>query len=280
MTIGSFCLIKNEKAFLRAHLDGWLPYLDEMVFFDGNSTDGSLETLREYGREHKLGFKLKIFAGKDPVNLKEAYVPMFNSALWTVQSDFAFYLHPDMIVVGIGNLRNIPKDDIAASINVKSYAGDSGGNLFEIVKGRRSRWKAIHRLRNPDLGAHYHGFYGAADEDVYFSEITGDVHSCLGDENFEDCPYTVYDTGALVYHYSDVRPYERRLQKMKRSLLHQGYSPEEAAKVSPLHPRVSLKNGSGFEFKPAERPAFLGGKNVDFCHTGVQTESRDIQEVP
>lgn len=254
MTIGSFCLVRNEAQFIKAHLNAWVPHLDEMVFFDGNSTDGTLEILKA----DKSG-KVHVYENMNPKDLTDDYTAMSNTALRALGTDLAIFLHPDMIPENLEALKSIPNDVIAATFNIKSFAGDPGDDLFEII-GRGQRWKDIYRLNNPDLGAHYFGAYGAQNEDIYFSEITGTEHMFHG-QRFDKYPYPVFHSDLVINHYSDVRPYARRLERMERCLVNQGMSRESAKVAAPKHPRVSLKDGGGFRFVKVESPAFLRGGN-------------------
>ena len=248
--LGTFCLVKNEGMFIRPHLDSWLPYVGHMVFYDGNSTDGTLGIIRKYQSQYPD--KITLVEDKDPKDLEEDYVRLSNEAMWAVRTPLAAFVHPDMILTTPGH---IPDDCVAGIMNLKSFAGNPGEEVYEI-KGRGGKWKNIYRLRNPNLGAHYYGDYGAQNEDTYFTEITGNEHIHHG-QNFGAYPYPVTETGIAVSHYSDIRPYSRRLDRMIKCLKHQGYSPKEAAEVAPLHPRVSLKDGQGFRFLKVETPAFL-----------------------
>jgi len=244
MKIGSFCLIKNEINFIESHVKSWVHYLDNMVFFDGNSTDGTLEVLRKYAISNP---KILLFEDMDVKDLDKDYTRLSNEAMWACPCDMAMFLHPDMFPVNGEALRAIPDDCIAASVGMESYAGEPKGEIFKIT-GRGTSWKNIYRLRNPNLGAHYFGAYGAKNEDTYFSEITGDEHKYHG-QDFSRYPYPILKTDLLVKHYSDVRPYARRLDRMVKCLVNQGYSMEEATKLAPQHPRVSLKDGNGFKFE-------------------------------
>lgn len=254
MRPGSFCLIKNEITFIEAHLRSWLPHLEQMVFFDGDSTDGTLEAIKE-AQLGEFGKKIKLVEHKDPKDLTKEYERLSNEAMWALDTDLAIFLHPDMFLGSRGG--ELPKDCIAASVNMRSFAGNPGEIVYEI-KGRGEKWKNIYRLRNPNLGAHYFGTYGAQNEDTYFSEITGEAHEHYG-QDFNLYPYPVCDSGITVLHYSDVRPYARRLDRMVKCLVNQGNSLERAQKIAPNHPRVSLKSEMGFKFTPVETPVFLGG---------------------
>lgn len=240
--IGSFTLIKDEAEWIGGHLEMWLPLLSEMVFFDGNSTDGTQQIILDVAHNHPMGHKVKLFTDKDPKDLRDDYVRVFNECLKSVESDHAAFIHPDMIPVTMGwNLYNAP----AHFMRVESYAGDSMSDLQHIKRGRTDKWKNIYQLK-PDLGAHYFGHYGSAEEDIYFSEITGDSHEIYAD--LARYPYRIADSGIKILHFSDVRPYSRRLDRMAKCLANQGHGPANVEKLAPLHPRVSLKNNLAFEF--------------------------------
>ena len=205
MSIGTFTLVKGESFWIAAHILRVLPYVDQMVCFDGNSTDGTLEIIRAIKRDHDKDDKIRLVKDKDPKNLQDDYVRLFNECLRALDTDLAWFLHPDMYVVNPAQILKVKDSQaIALSTRMRSFGGDPGGQLLEIIEGRGPAWKNIYRLKNPDFGAHYHGHYGAADEDIYFSEITGKSHDHYGSE-FGRYPYIVEDSGIEVLHFSDVR---------------------------------------------------------------------------
>ena len=253
-SIGSFCLIKNEARWIKQHIIEWLPYLSQMVFFDGNSTDGTTEIIAELCDTHELGERIKLVRNKDPKDLKEDYQKLSNEAMWAVDCDLAIFLHPDMFPLDISKGWGLTEDTIAGVVSMVSYAGEPG-NLYRI-DGRGEAWKNIYRLRNPNLGAHYHGFYGAQNEDTYFSEITGSEYVHYGTK-FSCYPYQITQCPVKIAHFSDVRPYERRLDRMIKCLRNQGYSDNGIQQIAQAHPRVSLKDGAGFKFESIATPPWL-----------------------
>lgn len=261
MSIGIFQLVKNESAWVGPWLMRVLPFVDQVSIFDGNSTDGTLEIIGQIKEKHDPDGKIKLSLDKDPINLQDDYVRLFNACMLELDTDLAWFLHPDMWVENPEAIKQISESDcIAATTNFRSFAGDPDGKLYEI-KGRAKAWKNIYRLRNPDLGAHYHGWYGAANEDIYFGHITGDQYEHHG-QDFKKYPYEIMDVGLKALHFSDVRPYERRLNRMKVCLENQGYPKEKVLEIAAKHPRVTLKDGSGFEFVESEYPAeFLRWKD-------------------
>jgi glycosyltransferase involved in cell wall biosynthesis len=254
-------LVKDEAPWIAAHLSAWLPVLDQMVFADGGSKDGTLEILREFAANHPDGHKLHIYHD-DPKDLKGDYVRAFNVCLRKLNTDLAFFLHPDMYP------SKLPADFkhlagcTAASTKMRSFAGE--GDKLSEIKGRGEVWKNLYRLRNPDLGAHYHGHYGAHNEDVYFEAITGDAYEHHG-SNVHWYPYEVVDSGIEILHFSDVRPVERRYSRMLTCLTHQGHA-EKSADLARSHPRVTLKDGEGFKFIPAEYPKEFAAARAKYAH--------------
>ena len=263
MSIGVFQLVKNEAAWVGPWLKRILPYVDEVQIFDGNSTDDTPRIYSMFQAQYKD--KLHVEFNRDPKDLKDDYVRHWNECMRRLKTDWAWFLHPDMLVVNpeqIAKVKDMP--GVAMRVGMRSIAGEPDGAWFEI-KGRASAWKTIYRLRNPHLGAHYFGHYGAQNEDVYFSAITGDEHKHWS-ENFARYPYDVIDSGIEVLHFSDVRTYERRLDRMIKALMAQGYSGTEAHAIAPTHPRVTLKDGGGFEFVPFDAEPYKKEMEEYLCH--------------
>lgn len=253
--LGSFTIIRNEIQWIAPHLEAWLPCLDEMVLYDGDSTDGTLEVLKHFRDNHEFGFKIRLFEHQDPKDLKDDYVRVFNECLRSLTTELAIFLHPDMFPANclqVFDFKKNAEEVIAASCRMRSFAGEPNGKLFEI-DGRAEKWKNIYRLHSPDFGAHYHGHYGAYDEDVYFKDITGDSYQFHGQE-FERYPYPVKFSGIEILHFSDVRPYERRLGRMKSCLENQGKPKESIEETAKNHPRVTLKDGQNLHFIPSQYP--------------------------
>lgn len=265
-TVGTFTIIKNEARWIRAHILSWLPWVDEMIFFDGNSTDGTLDIIRDIRKSHPFGKRIKLHEGKDCANLQADYQRLFNECLRSLSTDYAIFAHPDMILDEPGNIGFLG-DAVAYTVSMRSFAGEPDGQLYEIMNGRAKAWKNIYRLRNPDLGLHFFGDYGAIDEDFYFSKITGKEHKLHTD--FSKYPYDVKDSGIKISHFSDVRPLERRIDRMVKCIINNGFDEKFAREVASNHPRVTFqaitevasglafKPGHEFEFVPVETPAYL-----------------------
>lgn len=255
MKLGGYSLIKNESQWIGPHLMAWLPSLGQIVLADGNSTDGTLETIRLIRDRHPFGQKITLIENCDPKDLQDDYVRVQNLCLRSLKTEFATFLHPDFFPIsGAETLDEKLGDGLAYTHGMKSYAGEPGESyVYEILDGRAKRWKNIMRLRNPDLGLHYFGHYGAHNEDMYFKEITGDHHEFLG-TNFQHYPFKVEDSGLAIAHFSDVRAHERRLGRMVSCLVNQGHSKEEAVRRAPDHPRVNFDSRDGFVFNKTEYP--------------------------
>ncbi len=256
-TVGSFTLIKNEAEWIGAHLMAWLPLLDQMVFLDGNSTDDTRYVIDEVREKHPLGSKIVLWVNSDPADLRDDYVRVQNKALAQLGTNYAVFLHPDMFPLSVDDRFGNIGVYHAYAHGMKSYAGEPGEKyMYEISEGRGAAWKNVMRKRDPDLGLHYHGHYGAANEDMYFSAITGDEHEFHGTK-FERYPYAIGDSGLVIAHFSDVRPLERRISRMASCLVNQGWDPEKAKKYAPTHPRVSFDSRDGFVFNQIAVPAVL-----------------------
>ncbi len=253
-TAGTFTIIKNEIPWIRAHLLSWLPFVDEMVFFDGDSTDGTLEIIRDVIKSHPFGKRIKLHTGKDCKDLDQHYQSVFNECLHSLSTDYAVFAHPDMMLDNPGNIAFLG-DASAYWSTMRSFAGEPCGQMYEIKTGRSEHWKNIYRLRNPDLGLHYFGAYGSFLEDCYFSKITGNVHEFF--EKFSRYPYEVKDSGIKISHFSDVRTPDRRFSRMVKCLLNQHKTRQEALAIASVHPRVTFENGYGFKFEPCETPTYL-----------------------
>lgn len=253
-TIGSFTIVKDEILWIRAHLENWLPYLDQMSLFDGNSTDGTLEVIKEIRANHPDGHKITLVENQDPKDLKDDYVRVFNDCINALKTDLAMFLHIDMALVNPEAIKSLP-DGIAFTSDMTSFAGDPGGKLYRMAgDGRAKAWKHIYRK---DLGLHYYGHYGTWNEDCYFKDVTGDTHEHHGHE-VHRYPYAVPPSGLKIYHFSDVRPYERRLGRMMACLRNQqrDWTEEQRLEVAEKHPRVTLKDTKmsywDFRFEPVD----------------------------
>ncbi len=258
-TVGSFTLLLNEREWIAAHLLSWLPVLDEMIFYsDAASNDGTVGIIKDFQRRHELGGKIKLFENKTPKNLQDSYVELFDACMRELSTDYAAFLHPDFLPDGDASaIRNLGKSTAYFS-SIRSFAGEPGGKLFEFTEGRTDKWLHIYRLNNPDLGAKYHGHYGASNEGVYFEAITGDEHILY--KNMDLYPFPVGNSGLNIMHFSDVRPYGRRIDRMVKCLMNQipGMKRQDAYDLAKHHPRVSLESAENYfgKFKliPATYP--------------------------
>lgn len=269
MSIGTFTILKNEASWIAAHVLRILPFVDAMHFYDGGSTDGTLEILEAIQDGAPGGGKVKVWREKDPANLQDDYTRLFNEVMHSLPTNLAWFIHPDMWVVNPEKLLEVKSSEaICLSTKMRSFGGEPGGDLFEMV-GRSSVWKNIYRLRNPDLGAHYHGSYGAWNEDVYFRDITGSTHELYPE--MDHYPYEIEESGLEILHFSDVRPHARRYDRMLKCLLNNGWPLTKCEEIAASHPRVTFKSGKDhinlpFTLVPAEYPAEMVAANDQYAH--------------
>lgn len=249
MKLSAFSIVKNEAQFIGYGAMSILPYVDQIVYADGNSTDGTLEIL-EHIKKAYAGDKLKILRGWDFKDFKEDYVRLFNDLMKQCAGEYLWYCHPDMILREPGRIADIGKDGaLAYYLNMRSFGGEDLD--LEITKGRTDKWKTI--MKNT-LGLHYWGHYGDANEDMYFREITGDEH--IVRPRMDDYPFQVKDLGAHVEHYCECKPRKRREEKMETVLRTVGGITNAVAIKDVLanHPRIHLQTQrtpwGDFEFQP------------------------------
>jgi hypothetical protein len=268
MKVSAFAAIKNEAHFIGYGLMSILPFVDEVVYGDGNSTDGTLELLNYIQTRHDPDGKIKVYQGMDFKDLKEDYVRVFNELMGECSGDYLWYCHPDMILTEPGILAQ--KDsmkDLAYWVNMRSFAGEDLDK--EIVKGRTDKWKTL--MKN-DFGLHYWGVYGHTHEDMYFADITGDEHLVHKDMNAY--PFDVKDSGIKISHFCECKPRKRREEKMKNVLVATDYldPSNETATFDFImnHPRVHLQNQNSkwgefvFEDRKDPLPDVFGKYKMEF----------------
>ena len=59
--LSTFTIIKNEIDYVGYHIMSLLDFVDEMVFSDGNSTDGTLELIKYIKQTYDRSDKIKLF---------------------------------------------------------------------------------------------------------------------------------------------------------------------------------------------------------------------------
>ncbi len=247
MNLSVFSIIKNESQFIGYGVMSLLPYVDEIVYADGNSTDGTLELLDYIKSKYDPEGKIKVFKGMDCADFKEDYVRLFNELMEKCDGRYLWYSHPDMILTEPGKLADRGKWDFkAAYVNMRSFAGEDMD--MEIVKGRTDKWKTI--MKN-DFGLHYWGYYGDPHEDMYFKHITGSEHKV--NKDMRRYPFAVEDSGIKVWHMCECKPRKRREQKMETVLKTIYNVPDGKSMFDTVmnHPRVHLQDQNSYlgEFK-------------------------------
>lgn len=245
MKLSVIAPVLNEVDFIGYSIMSVLPYIHSIHYgIDKKSNDGTLELVKAISENDGKG---KVFWYQDsafdidPMNMKE-YNEAFNVLIGCAmghKADAVWFLHPDMICTNPEAILSMDESAIALYTNIKSFAGDLN---TVITKGRADKWKSIHVTR---LGLHYYGGYGSQNEDLYHKEITGKSYKHYGME-FSKYPYRVADSGLKINHYCEVKPYKRRLEKMKLCLktLSPRASAEVIEEVAVHHPRVTNEPSS------------------------------------
>lgn len=237
MKISVFTIVKNEAEYIGYGIMSVLDYVDELVYADGNSTDGTLEIIEFIKHKYDKDDKIKLFKDKDCKDLREDYQKLFQWTLEQCKGDYVWFLHPDMICINPETIRQQILKGVRYNVNVISLAGEDREKI--ITGGRSYKWYPIYKN---DFGLHFYGYYGSDDEDFYFKAFTGDEHIFWSKKKF--LPYRIEDTNITLYHFCDCKPYKRRLERMINILkINNPEATEEQCKeVAVNHPRVNLKD--------------------------------------
>lgn len=258
MRVSVIAPVLNEVQFIGYSVMAVLPYVEEFVYtISPKSDDGTIDLLRHIAKNYgQQGGKVRLLIENkydfDPLD-QVAYNRAFNDAIDQARGEAVWFLHPDQVVTNPEKISELKSGPLAWTVNMTSYARDMN---TVISKGRCDKWKNLHAKK---LGLHYFGGYGSQNEDFYHSAITSNSHKHYGTE-FSKYPYEVMETGINVNHYCELKPYKRRLEKMKlclKTLVPQ--APTNVIEESAVqHPRVSLEPSSQrfgvFEFSETTNP--------------------------
>ncbi len=252
MKISVMAPVLNEVQFIGYSVMAVLPYVHEIVYtLDSKSNDGTRELLKHL-KDKYAGDKLKVLDHPSfDVHDMPAYNEAFNRCIRESTGDIVWFLHPDMVVLNPQQLEFMRAGPLAWYTNLTSYARD----FNTVIAGRATKWKNMHLKK---FGLHYYGGYGSQNEDFYHTDITGDSYRHHG-EAFDKYPFDVADSFVEVAHYCELKPYQRRLDKMEKCLktLAPEMSTTEIHKMATEHPRVSLEKTSEdfgtFNFEPTDQ---------------------------
>ncbi len=242
-SISVFSIIKNEVEYVGYGLMSILDYVDEICYADGNSTDGTIELIEHIKSKYDKDNKIKLFKDKDCMDLQESYLKLNNWILNQCTKEYAWFLHPDMICLNPEKIREMG-DALRYTLKIASIAGER--RELKIKEGRSDTWATIYKNA---FGLHYHGYYGAQNEDLYFKDITEDEYIFWKELDY--LPYEIADSGIRLYHYCDTKPYQRRLGRMK-SVLKYGLGFKHDTGIEDIaknHPRVTLQDSGEFKFE-------------------------------
>jgi len=251
MKIAVIAPVLNEAQFIGYSIMSAHPHVDEFIYaVSPKSDDGTIEILRHIAKHYgNIRILLQSKYDFDPMDMK-AYNGAFNDCIDQTRCDAVWFLHPDMVIT---QWKDIQEGPLAWTVNMTSYARDLN---TVITKGRATRWKNIHAKK---FGLHYYGGYGSVNEDFYYSDITGTSYRHYG-QQFSQYPFEVGETGIEVAHFCEVKPYKRRLEKMKLCLKTQMPNATDPLieELAVQHPRVTLEESSEqfgkFEFQKSQVP--------------------------
>jgi len=242
MKIAAIAPVLNECPWIGYSIMAALPGIDSMHYgIDGKSNDGTFELVKMLS---ETAGKDKVFwyRGQDfdiDVTDKHQYENAFNVLIECAKStkpDAILYLHPDMIITNPEQMARIDPEPVAWYTHIRSFAKNL---TTEITKGRALTWKNMHC---PRFGLKYVGAYGTLEEDFYHHDITGNSYKHYGEE-YSKYPFRVADSGLRINHYCEVKPYRRRLEKMKTCLkvMYPQIDDYQIKTIASNHPRVTLE---------------------------------------
>lgn len=254
MKISVISPVKNEAEWIGYSIMAVLPYVHEIIYAAALSSDGT-DALLEHIKGKYAGDKLKTIRSQRyewKTSDTESYNRSYNDCIEESSGDAVWFLHPDMIVTNPESISKVQPGALAYWTTLRSLAGDFN---TVITRGRATKWKNIHMNK---FGLKYSGAYGSKSEDFYHEDITGKSLAHYG-ENFRRYPFKVFDSGIEALHLCEVKPYSRRLEKMKSCLknMYPAWDDANVHEVAVNHPRVTLE-GSGsdvfgrFEFTKTE----------------------------
>lgn len=253
--ISIICPVKNEIQFIGYSVMSMLPHVHEFVYaIAPSSDDGTVDLLRHIAKKYgQIGGKIRLLIQSkydfDPHDMN-AYNESFQDCIEESTGNTCAFIHPDMVVT---KWNDPPEGPLAWWTNVTSYARDM---TTVITKGRCSQWKNLHAKK---FGLRYLGGYGSANEDFYHSDITGKSLKHFGTD-FQQYPFEVANSGIEVAHFCELKPYKRRLEKMKLCLKtqHPSFTDGLIEEMAVNHPRVTLEQSSSqfgqFEFTETVQP--------------------------
>jgi glycosyltransferase involved in cell wall biosynthesis len=232
--------VLNEAPWIGYSIMAALDHMHEFIYaLDEGSNDGTRELLLhikdKYAKEKLRIIQTPNFHPHD----MSAYNRAFNVCIQEATGDAVMFLHPDMIITNPEQITKLETGPLAWTVNMTSFAGDFS---TVITKGRAAKWKNIHAKK---FGIHYYGGYGSQNEDFYHADITGRSYKHYGTE-FSKYPFEVKDSGLNINHYCELKPYKRRLEKMKYCLKTQypGIGESRIEEIAVHHPRVTLESSS------------------------------------
>lgn len=250
MRVSVIAPVKNEAQFIGYSIMAAFPHVEEFVYaIAPSSDDGTIDLLRHIAKNYgKVRLLIQNKYDFNPHDMK-AYNESFDDCIQQARGDAVMFLHPDMIITKWTDLEQGP---LAWWVKVTSYARDL---TTVITKGRTDKWKNIHAKK---FGLVYRGGYGSQNEDFYHSDITGTSWRHFGTD-FQKYPFSVASSGIELNHYCELKPYKRRLEKMKLCLKTQyPEAPDDwIEKFAVQHPRVTLEQSGtrfgDFEFTETDR---------------------------
>lgn len=237
MTLGAYIIVKNEKDLIRGCIDRLLPYIDELVLVDHESSDGSEFIMREYALQFPKKVKYAIRKYEEPIDMgdirTQAYRSMTSDWVLNVDAD-EYYPATSMATIRTA----ITENQLAISFRVPylnlawrpGYVQDHFEHYPDRLY-RRDVVDAVKGLLPNDMHHVKKGFYQHRPILEYDN---------AGDQSFEN-PVQPILRDAPYYHLARTRGYHfeyTKWMKYNRNL-HERALPEELDRQTRINQWVS-----------------------------------------
>jgi glycosyltransferase involved in cell wall biosynthesis len=239
LKISAFSFCGNEVSYIGYSTMSLLPYVDEVIWADGNSNDGTLDLIKHIQTQYDPEKKVKLFEGFLFENYREDYDEKFNWLLKRCSGDWVIFNHADMVWLDPWKIRPlleaIHEDDFiwGLRVNFRSFINDR----WHCMEENDYTWPLIYKNAH---GLHHRGAYGTPYEDFYFEDgLRHDIRSSRRDSE----EIRIFHSSIWMHHYRSCKPEWQRLDKMVKQFkaTFPEKSLEECTQLAKQHPYIDQR---------------------------------------